>query len=312
MTSIDHVWSDISAHASSLGAFRLLDESHPLDLFAGIDHEGRRALMLVTDTQPREVPAAGVIEVTVTQRNDGLYALLVRLSRQELQEVFGRLCMDLVEGTRTSTKQNGTETLLKRLNRWRRLLEAGARQGLSNLELRGLFGELWFLWTVAIPVFGDAIAIQGWNGPLEAPHDFQLGEGLVEVKTILPGAHSVSIASADQLESGSIPLQLAVIVTDISRGVSVPELVETIRRGVEGSPIAATEFELRLAEAGYTNRDEYASLHFTALEIRYYPVGPEFPRITTSLLPPGISRVTYDLDLLKCGIPRSEYSHATE
>jgi hypothetical protein len=139
-----------------------------------------------------------------------------------------------------------------------------------------------------------------------------LGDGLVEVKTILPGAHSVSIASADQLECGSIPLQLAVVVTDISRGVSVPELVETIRRGIESTPTAVSEFELRLEEAGYTNRDEYASLRFTAHEIRYYLVGPDFPRITTSLLPPGISRVTYDLDLLKCGIPRSEYTHATE
>ena len=312
MISIDDLWLEIAGHPSGVGAFRLMDEAHPLDLYGGIDHEGRRALMLVTAFQPRELPSAGVIEVTLNQRNDGLFAVLVRLSRPEFQAIFGRLCMDLIDGTRDCTRQNGTEALLKRLNRWRKLLEAGPHQGLSNLELRGLFGELWFLKSVAIPRCGHTVAVEAWNGPLDAPQDFQLGDGLVEVKTILPGAHIISIASADQLEDASNRLQLAVVVTDVSKGVSVPEVVEEIRREIEVSPTAAAEFDLRLAEAGYTDRDEYATLRFTAQEIRYYPVGANFPRITTSLLPQGVSRVTYDLDLLRCGTFRSEYIHATE
>jgi len=307
MTSIDDLWLEIAESPASVGAFRLMDAAHPLDLYGGIDHEGRRALMLVTESSPREIPAAGVIEVTLNQRHDGLFAILVRLSRPEFQTVFGRLCMDLIEGTRDSTRQNGAAVLLKRLNRWRRLLEAGPRQGLSDLELRGLFGELWFLKTVAIPRFGVSVAVKAWNGPLDAPQDFQLGNGLVEVKTILPGAHRISIASADQLENASNPLQLAVVVTDISKGVSVPELVADIRRDIEDAPTSAAEFDLRLAEAGYANRDDYALQRFTAEEIHYYPVGPDFPRIIASLLPHGISRVTYDLDLLKCGAYRSEY-----
>lgn len=311
MTSIDDLWLEIAGNPSSVGAFRLMDEAHPLDIYGGIDHEGRRALMLVTEFPPRELPAAGIIEVTLNQRNDGLFAMLVRLSRPEFQAVFGRLCTDLIDGTRDSTRQNGTEALLKRLNRWRKLLESGPRHGLSNLELRGLFGELWFLKSVAIPRFGISVAVKAWNGPLDAPQDFQLGNGLVEVKTILPGAHLISIASAGQLENASNPLQLAVVVTDISKGVSVPEVVEDIRREIEDAPTAAAEFDLRLAEAGYANRDEYATQRFTAQEIRYYPVGLDFPRIITSLLPQGISRVTYDLDLLKCGTYRSEYIDGT-
>jgi hypothetical protein len=55
---------------------------------------------------------------------------------------------------------------------------------------------------------------------------------------------------------------------------------------------------------------QYSQLQITVQGIRYYPVTETFPRIVTSGLPPGISRVTYDLDLLQCGPFRSEYIYA--
>jgi hypothetical protein len=199
---------------------------------------------------------------------------------------------------------------LLRLSRWRKLLEPGPSQGLTDRQLRGLFGELWFLKTVAMKRFDHLTAIHGWNGPLGSPQDFQLGEGLVEVKTVLPGAHKVSISSADQLENGSTPLQLAVVVIDISQGTSPVELVQQLRQELVDTPVALTEFDIRLAELGYTDRPEYEQLHFAVQSIRYYPVTKDFPRITLSTLSAGISRVTYDLDLLQCGQYRSDYIHA--
>lgn len=310
MTSIEELWSKISGHAPATGTFRLVDESHPLDLYAGFDHEGRRVLMLVTEYPPVELPAAGAVEVTISQRSDDKFVILFRLARPELDELFGRLCQDLVDTSRNSDRHNGTAALLLRLNRWRKLLELGAHPGLSERELRGLFGELWFLWTVAVPGFGNFDAVHGWNGPLDAPQDFQLGAGLVEVKTILPGAHTVSVSSAEQLEHGSAPLQLAVVVLHSSTGISPAELITNIRRGLEVTPGVGAEFELRLAEAGYADRPEYGQIQFAVEGIRYYPVTDAFPRIIPSQVPLGISRVTYDLDLHKCCVFRSEYIYA--
>ncbi len=310
MNSVEELWSKIASEETPAGAFRLYDESHPLDLFVGIDPEGRRVLMLVVDQAPQDLPAAGVIEVTLNQRNDGKYSLLFRLARPEFHELFGRLCQDLVETSRTSDKQNGTARFLLRLSRWRKLLEPGPSQGLTDRQLRGLFGELWFLKTVAMKQFDHLTAVHGWNGPLGASQDFQLGEALVEIKTVLPGAHSVSISSADQLENGSAPLQLAVVMIDISQGISPVELVNQLRQELVSTPVALTEFDIRLAELGYTDRPEYEQLHFAVQGIRYYPVTEAFPRIMLSLLPAGVSRVTYDLDLLQCGKYRSDYIHA--
>lgn len=310
MNSIEDLWSKIACEVTPAGAFRLYDNTHPLDLFVGVDSEGRRVLMLVVDQAPPELPVAGVIEVTLTQRNDGKFSLLFRLARPEFHELFGRLCQDLVETSRTSDKQNGTARLLLRLSRWRKLLEPGPNQGLTDRQLRGLFGELWFLMTIAMRQFDHLTAILSWNGPLGAPQDFQLGDALVEVKTVLPGGHSISISSADQLENGSTPLQLAVIAVDISQGISPVELVKQLRQELASSPVALTEFDIRLAELGYADRPEYEQLKFAVQSVRYYPVTKSFPRIMLSQLPAGVSKVTYDLDLLQCGQYRSDYIHA--
>ena len=167
MTLIETLWVAIAGSPVSKGVFRLLDESHPLDLYAGLDQDNRRVLMLVTQLPPEELPPTGAVEVTVHLRRDGEYAVLFRLARTELNEIFGRLCQDLVDSTRAATKENGAAALFQRLNRWRRLLEPG-RVGLSDSELRGLYGELWFLWTMAIPVHGAVDAVNGIAAGLSA------------------------------------------------------------------------------------------------------------------------------------------------
>ena len=308
MNSVKALWSALSAGPDSSGTFRRVDETHPLDLFAGFDLDGGRVLMLVTDQAPPELPVPGLIEVSLTQRNDGRFNLLFRLGRPEYQELFGRFCQDLVESSRDSDPRNGTSVLLLRLDRWKRLLESGPQQGLSDLQLRGLFGELWFLRAVAIPLVDTLAAVQSWKGPLGAPQDFQLLDGLVEIKTILPGGHRVSISSAEQLEHGDAPMQLGVLVVDPTQGISVPTLINEIRLQLE-SPSAMTEFELRLAEVGYDSRPAYDRLQFTVTSERYYVVDESFPALKVSTLPSGISNLTYDLDLLQCGSYRSQYTH---
>ena len=309
MTSIEDLWLEMSVGSGISGTFRRFDDTHPLDLFAGFDLDGRQVLMLVADSAPAELPAAGIIEVSLTRRSDGRFNLLFRLGRPEYQELFGRLCQDLIDISRDSRSEEGAAVLLLRLNRWKRLLESGPRKGLSDLQLRGLFGELWFLRTAAVASVGSLAAVHAWNGPLGAPQDFQLFDGLIEIKTILPGAHKVSISSAEQLEHGTAPMQLGVFVVDPTNGVSVPALIDEIKLELATSP-AVAEFDLRLAEMGYSVRPEHDQVLFTIVESRFYSVDEAFPSLTVSTIPSGISNVTYHIDLLQCGSYRSQYTHA--
>ena len=147
--------------------------------------------------------------------------------------------------------------------------------------------------------------MQGWLGPLAAPHDFLLDGTLVEIKTCIPGSHEVIIASLQQLDDGGEPLYLGTVTltpsTSTTTGAfTTAALVTGIRQHIETSQNASTEFELRLAEAGYAGDEEYARAWYHLSGVRYFHVHSDFPRLTPNLVPAGIQQVTYVIDLRCC------------
>jgi hypothetical protein len=191
------------------------------------------------------------------------------------------------------------------LGRWRRLLEVGHRRTLSEAELRGLIGELWFLQTVALHRVGADAAVKGWLGPLAAPHDFLLDASLVEIKTCVPGSDDVTIASLQQLDGAGEPLYLCVVrlapaTSTTPDAFTTAALVTRIRQDIEASQAASTEFELRLAETGYADGEEYARSWYHVSGVRYFHVRDDFPRLVPSGVPAGIREVTYTVDLGSC------------
>lgn len=313
MTRVEELWREIATQSSRTGLFRRIDETHPLDLYAGIDHQGKRVVLLVTKDTPAILPPPGIVEVACNQRDDQEWAIIVQLARPDFDELFGRLCQDLIDSTRDATPEHGGEVLLRRLGRWRRLLEVGHRRTLSEAELRGLIGELWFLQTVALHRVGAVAAVKGWLGPLAAPHDFLLDASLVEIKTCVPGSDDVTIASLQQLDGAGEPLYLGVVrlapaTSTTPDAFTTAELVTRIRQNIEASQAASTEFELRLAETGYADGEEYARAWYHVSGIRYFHVRDDFPRLIPAGVPAGIREVTYTVDLRSCAAFESDFS----
>lgn len=305
MTRVDELWREIGAQTSRTGLFRRVDETHPLDLYAGIDHQGKRVLLLVVRDAPPNLPPPGIVEVACNQRGDSEWAIIVQLARPDFDELFGRLCQDLIDSTRDAIPETGGEILLRRLSRWRRLLEVGHRKTLSELELRGLIGELYFLQTVAIHRVGPDAAVKGWLGPLAAPHDFLVATSHVEIKTCVPGSNDVMIASLQQLDAGSELLYLGAVslapcTNTTADAFTTTILVTDIRQRIETSHTASIEFELRLAEAGYADGEEYTRSWYHIAGIRYFEVRDDFPRLVPNGVPAGIREVTYTIDLGSC------------
>jgi hypothetical protein len=305
MTRVDELWREIITQSNRTGLFRRVDDTHPLHLYAGIDHHGKRVLMLVARHVPSSLPPPGVVEVTCNQRGDAEWAIILQLARPDFEELFGRLCQDLIDSTRDTKPEAGGDVLLRRLSRWRRLLEVGHRKTLSEMELRGIIGELWFLLTVALPRVGPDAAVKGWLGPLAAPHDFLLDTSVVEIKTCVPGSGDVIVTSLQQLDAQDEPLYLAAIAlapsVDTTAGAfTTMTLVTRVRELIEPSQSASTEFELRLAEAGYADGEEYARAWYHIFGIRYFHVRDDFPRLIPSVVPSGVREATYVLDLRAC------------
>jgi len=312
MTRVEELWREIATQSSRTALFRRVDDTHPLDLYAGIDHQGKRVLLLVTKDAPPGLPPPGIVEVACNQRGDAEWAIIVQLARPDFDELFGRLCQDLIDSTRGAPAVQGGDVLLRRLGRWRRLLEVGHRRTLSEAELRGLIGELWFLQTVALPRAGPDAAVKGWLGPLAAPHDFLLDAALVEIKTCVPGSDEVIIASLQQLDAGGDLLYLGVVLLAPATrttpdAFTTAELVTGIRQGIETSQGASTEFELRLAETGYADGEEYTRSWYHVSGLRYYHVRDNFPRLVPTGVPDGIREVTYTVDLRSCARFEVEY-----
>ena len=63
MTRVEELWREIAAQSSRTGLFRRVDDNHPLDLYAGIDHQGKRVLLLVAHDTPLSLPPPGIVEV---------------------------------------------------------------------------------------------------------------------------------------------------------------------------------------------------------------------------------------------------------
>lgn len=302
MTPFEARWETVEPG----GGFRRVDEEHPLDIYIGVDVSGERVLLLVTDQDVEIPPQTHAIHVLSRTRQDGRWALMFKLVSPELGRVFSHLCEDLVEFGRNLPKDSTPgKTMIGRFVRWQRLLERSGTGLLDEPAIRGLLGELLFLSSFALPVYGAVPALEGWVGPFDAEQDFRYPDCTYEIKTVSPAATQVKISSAEQLEDPGSPFQLVLVpISTAERSsettVTLPALISSLRERFDGDQLACSLFEERLVSAGYLDDDGYRILVYRAGTFRHFIVGEGFPRIVRSQLPAGIGRVRYELDLSAC------------
>jgi len=72
------------------------------------------------------------------------------------------------------------------------------------------------------------------------------------------------ISSAEQLDDIGLPLLLVIVMLDTAEACTadafcLPDIVNGLRRQLEGNAMASSLFEERLIAAGYIDREEYQS-----------------------------------------------------
>ena len=93
---------------------------------------------------------------------------------------------------------------------------------------------------------------------------------------------------------------LAVAAAGATDAFSPAQLVQSLRAAIETSASASTEFALRLAEAGYTDAEEYERTWYHVTNVRNYRVQGDFPCLTRGAVPPGVGDATYTIALNAC------------
>ncbi|MBU1341775.1 MAG: PD-(D/E)XK motif protein [Proteobacteria bacterium] len=310
---MNNPWEEIQIPSHDI-LYRIIDSEHPLRLLRARDTYGRFLFIYEfshPDHIPDKFPELNGIDIHLQgpdQSSAGNYMLLIVLKDNKEWQIFLSLCNDLVSSTKALEKQTeATLIILRRLKRWQDFLQRARSGLLPEKEIKGLIGELLFIKRHLIPAFGAGTAIQFWQGPEDAPQDFNVHDCAVEVKCQLGTTTPVvRVSSADQLCSQLSETYLYVITlgkSDVGTKVAVnlPSLISDIRNQLESdSPAELERFNDLLYQTGYIELEEYKRFNYIPASEKMFAVENDFPRICSEDLIPGVERVTYNINLFDC------------
>jgi hypothetical protein len=314
---IDNPWTPI-ARPSEPNSYsvRRSDPDHPFEFFWGRDYVQRCLFIMQfgqSSRNPRQnLPVVKGLELTEHLIPDmGRQQIVMALREQANNDLFYRLCCDLLDATRNCQDEStAVATTITRLWRWQQLMKQGRTDKLTEEEQKGLIGELVFLRDTLLPRFGPMEAISFWQGPMagEGEKDFSVSNTAIEIKTRSGTAPPrVRISSEGQLDIGNYA-RLFLVVYELSRSsgeqpdsFNLDDLVKEVRvRLMDRQPESLDFFEGRLASWGYSDLHDYENDLFMLLGQSVFAVEETFPRLVPGSLPAGVHELKYTLNLIAC------------
>lgn len=287
-----------SSGKSDCNEYRLVDPDHPLKIMIGNDECARPTLLLLTKNQPKEIPQSSMISITVGKRNDGAYSLLFSLTNYKFLDQFCNFCVDMIRSSRNSSERTGMRFFLERYALWKKMLETSSNGILSEFEIKGLIGELYFLKENLSKKCNMDEAVKSWCGPLKADQDFMYKNEWYEIKTTSPGNLSVKVSSVEQLDT-EISGNLVIMYFDKAsekdtRGISLNKIVIQIKNEIADLGVLEI-FDTMLLKMGYFYNREYDHhcYHFHYSDM--YKVDDKFPCLRKKNIPNAIGHVHYEL-----------------
>jgi len=310
---MNNPWNNINSPSKDISA-RRVDHTHTLDLFWARDHLGR--YLFIYEFMPEEsIPKINLPDLAGMQTahlpadgSDGKNRLVLLLKEQSNWELFFSLCSDLVQATRQAKSSSlAVQTILRRLARWHDFLKKNPNELLTEEAIKGLIGELLFIKSYLIPVFGPGQAVQFWQGPEGMPQDFNVNKSAIEVKC-QSGASSpyVKITSTDQLcpqlpEMYLFVLTLGKTTPETEGAINLPGLIANIRDSLQANTSSQIErFNDLLHMVGYVDAEQYLDFSYILAGEKMFNVMEGFPRICTNDIPQGIIKISYDISLSAC------------
>lgn len=230
-------------------------------------------------------------------------ALVVQLEDETKQDVFLKLCLDLIDRIdREHNSEDAFRHLCRRLKTWQALLSGKRTNLLSKTEVQGLYAELSFLAEqLESTPENERLIVDAWQGPEGIHQDFILDDVAVEVKSVSGNQRGkIRISSEDQLDSHLSNLYLRVyFLAEFhagNDGESLNAIVQRIRQCLTYND-SRDQFEQKLQSARYIDIPEYDRPGFFVNNCQTFHITNDFPRITRSNLSSSIIAVAYDIVL---------------
>jgi hypothetical protein len=307
-------WKDLAQPLSSASlSAKRVDAEGQFDFFWARSQDKKRLLALRHETAASDgiqLPMLKGIECVLSpEEPEGKRLLILKLQDSSLQDVFYRLCLDIVAAAKAaSTESEAVARTVARTWRWHHLLRGGNDTRLSSEEQKGLMGEIIVIRNLLLSILSPKDAMSSWRGPLGAPKDFEIGSLAMEAKARRgASAPYIAISSEHQLDRYGTD-RLFLHVSDISGAVSTSLdafTITTLALGLEeqlraSDPAAADAFGSLLEAGGFRWEDDYSDSSWVHGTDRMYEVIDGFPCITAQDCTAGVSSVRYSISLVEC------------
>lgn len=289
-------WNSISPYVDG---FLLASDDHPLSFHIGYSTGSQKCFIVLNTGKLEKISSSKAINVENILLNDNSFALRFSLNYPSLDEIFVKLCWDLMSASKDD--HNPIEKIVAQYKKWLKLLQQIGNGLLPTHSQKGLIGELLYLADL-IDRKGEKKAINEWVGPEGADQDFNFDDGWAEVKTTNIAGNSVLISSLqqfDRLDEGTLIVYFLDKTSSTGTStISLNKAVELVASKVLSKPNRDI-LELKLAKCGYQskNADEYSSYRFKLSEMRMYHVAPDFPRLIKDNVSPAVIEAQYRIDL---------------
>lgn len=306
------LWGDLRRHPvdafGQFAAHELRVDGERCGLFMAVGHDlGLHLFLPVEADEASGLPVRlNGLEVherrVVLGSSTGLYVDLA--STPAYEAMFTVVAREVARSVAVQGVE-GRKAAVRTIRRWQTFWRTPRGGALTKSEQIGLFGEVWWLHRVLIPALGPS-AVYRWTGPHGERHDFQGSAVHLEAKVTERELPVFRISGLDQLDPpDGKQLALATLMVREETGADVGLVTEVLACELAlGEHVAELEaFRERLAAAGYRRESEpeWDRLRLRLRGADLYLVDEAFPRLTTEWLeggcPPGVSHVSYDLDL---------------
>lgn len=320
-------WTSLSATKDEPGwQLIAIDPAGPVPIEAGRRFPGNEEAVLASFPKGTLPPAEklpdgqGFAVERADPYGDGRVWLALARRAHGRAELFAAMACDVVgamddEAATGSDAHRLLRVFLGRVRAWQEFMRKGAQALSAEAEI-GLFGELATLAALIDAGATLGAAVTAWVGPLDAPQDFELGTGAVEVKSTLAAVgFSARIGSLEQLDdSVRQPLFVAACrLKQLAQGKTLPEMVASLKARAASDAEVAGLLAERLIAAGYfdAHAEGYAR-RFELESLRLMEVTSAFPRLIKATVPLGVTKAVYDIDLDKIAGARVDLAAAAK
>lgn len=278
-----------------------VDTDHILELYIGLDENGRKSIELRSEFNPRKVKGTSAIEVNQYD-NQKYKTIRFSLTDEEISGLFYTFCDDLIEQTRNLTdEKSGYNAIVVRFHQWKKMFVSSKKDFLNESQIMGLIGELLFLKDQLSKRIGLAEALRSWSGQELTHKDFSYGDTWTEVKTIRRSSQAVHISSLEQLDSehnGELAVYALEKMSTEYNGITLNKLIVDIRNLFTDSDDRDL-FMSKVALQGYEYHNYYDDFVFELIYSKNFLVSADFPKLIPGDVHEAILKATYDIDLIK-------------